>query len=190
MNYKLPKKLFTSSIAIVARYSRVNSCGGLVYWDYGRRILSSRNEATGGCLSVSIEWEDFCLNFLPPANSMLQYRNKALEELEGLPYEPFGIVLRRLFPDGGNGHRYGISDKASTKEAMASVKDLTKGRASVKGLYPMRGIRFKYVDRFPDRVELRTENRDALLVIPYRRIRNPKGAKTEGKNLLYYIEQV
>lgn len=189
MNYKLPKRLFDYRIDMVVRYSRLYKSSGMAYWDSERRILSTRNDMTGGCLSMRLPEDSFCLNFLPPASSMLQMRDFMLAELENEEYEPFGSVMRRLFPQGGHGRRYAIADGARTRDAMVAVKDLTRGRASIKSLYPMRGIRFRYVDTLEDRVELRTLERDALLVIPYRTIHMPKRPKSELQDLLYDIEE-
>ena len=120
---------------------------------------------------------------------MLQMRDSELAELEDEAYEPFGSVMRRLFPQGGHGRRYVISGVARAREAMAAIKDLTRGRVTIKSLYPMRSIRFGSVDILEDRVELRTAKRDALLVIPYRPIRMPKRPKSELQDLLYDIEE-
>ena len=54
MNYKLPKGLFNYKIDMVVRYSRIHKSNSMVYWDSERRILSTRNDLTGGCLSVML----------------------------------------------------------------------------------------------------------------------------------------
>ena len=196
MSYLLPRKYFPKgmrSLMHVARdFDKDKTTIYPLSWDSEHRTLSCFNERTGIFIALRVRNDEFSLNFLPPRNAMLTLAlntNSFVYELETVPYYPCSKAMKQRYnSDYERYARYRLKhEEYSTREMQRAIKHATRGRITKKSLIGLSDFPYEIIDIFWDRAELRTANRDALMIVPTRTVKFYKQKKA-AKDALEFIE--
>lgn len=160
-----------------------------VYWGSASRTLASYSEKKRCYLAMKLPEDDVCLLFLPPNDCIMSVSVGGSKVFESyIPYKPFARVLRERFSSAGDGFSLYRIIRGPYCDTKRSIKDITKGTVKILSLWPLTFLNFDYLYLYEDRIELRTDARDALLVVPRKKCRHFWASKWKAQDLLEYVQ--